>query len=1384
MPLNDTEKHAISNYFFLATEHYKQNLRCLQSIEGISEKLKNQIQIEIDSMDIWNGIKQAAITYADTVKDEEELLNKPRNERTTEDIDKLSTLYQIKEKAIKELADRLQQLITQCGIPFTNPSIPFIFWGNDAGELQAYKDSECGTKANVVAAASVSIFNVLLGPCYFGGSTPEAEKLPKEVNFHFTDNPTGNKVALRDLFYREKAPTEPTHLPDCNRMLWAAMSKLYADSAIKSAKQAIMEGKKAPEFTVYLPTQIDRDSNFWLWELPIITEIQQAKIKITYKKLSPVDQSKWINANFEYYMISRRYKAKVSDATQPGEIPDSDSDDPNRLPTKKESFEGKAFYTGLFPSISINKLRKMVNKIRKFTDNKDRKRPLSVMLRVLEGLPSTQAGSQSYQDSGRKTHKDLTALKKLSDSLDKIWQPNASFKENSNRAIEYLLESFYNLGKSKKYSLDSEKIPQTITGQLKLMQIAKQYHHYQLIIDLYKQHSLNNIKNSIQAKELVIWALNRRGELLIQKQDRIFYKIETGTDKLASLITEAENTLEEAIRIGQEVLEIDPYNKSVLFEKARNRSMASYYNKSISKDTALDIYKQNVLTYADIASGGKYIQELGERIKYQNMALDQINYADLKDIAEKTYAIASTYGVNEITEFAILRSAYLAALVLNDPLKIACIVKRMKQTPIPDNELSYFPRFYYPQLKADNTVEIHRVNDNPHTKAILESQKNKAYQTFRDEEAKSQDPEQQFLRLSYDYRKSLETYYGGVQRGGNIRFGGVLPQQLITKSDISIFTKLLSTSIGQLIPTQAALQHLIAQSENPIANRFFDEAFVALYGKEKFADKTLLSIEDPDMALKAMRFIVALNFQSIGDSSDPNKAMYRRLDYAMSAFNRITTDLKEARDEHYDSATSLSIMFGIQVGDCRHHAESMQLLFDTWKNHQLLQALNINNSDRFESLNDTQLRVIDTLEECDTGDDNKEFAYAHTFNVLQKPDENGKKTYTVYDAFDLDQSPQRILFKLENAHLEFSTQKVSAPTKFIRYRFTAYAGAKGDSKAIEDLSLLGRTGITEQSVIQSIINCDVRQETQGIISNIAQKEQNLSRSSMSLDNFYDMMIVKGYLFEDKKNMPATLSIDKILLIKQFLYEKGYPKNTKATSAILSRFYTEIEQRTDLIEKLEKDASIELTREELKLFDQFQSNLSDQKRDELIGLIRKNISYLPCKSEQRLRLELLCIKLEKKTADVPPFCKRDIKALSGYLSKQVSQIDPDLMNALKESEATQFVKKIELLILSKKTWVLGGLIGHSRYKKDDKITQIPKGIRTILDIIQQDKVPSQDKISAILKVAEERKGNRLLSIFQIGLFQRSDDTKLFYQALVNQIEKYQAITKEGIVYTHK
>lgn len=217
------------------------------------------------------------------------------------------------------------------------------------------------------------------------------------------------------------------------------------------------------------------------------------------------------------------------------------------------------------------------------------------------------------------------------------------------------------------------------------------------------------------------------------------------------------------------------------------------------------------------------------------------------------------------------------------------------------------------------------------------------------------------IEKSYSYRGCGSTFRGANRISGNMAFGGQLPDHAVSRKDLRLFEGLVTMS-----PDELGIK-----LDKPIAG-------VAM-------DKPLTDIRDPEAFIQvADRFIrqtfstenfanSGLHMENNAFEKDPKtgESLY---DTTVKSVLQATGKVIGEKDKNVDSRTNISAIFALGMGDCRHHAQVKQILFDTWQKKQMdvslkkmcahvLQGGKIekNNKDTtdFYAVLDTELRTAD-----------------------------------------------------------------------------------------------------------------------------------------------------------------------------------------------------------------------------------------------------------------------------------------------------------------------------------------------------------------------------------------------------------------------------------------
>lgn len=202
---------------------------------------------------------------------------------------------------------------------------------------------------------------------------------------------------------------------------------------------------------------------------------------------------------------------------------------------------------------------------------------------------------------------------------------------------------------------------------------------------------------------------------------------------------------------------------------------------------------------------------------------------------------------------------------------------------------------------------------------------------------------------SYSYRGLASNFEGASSVGGNFKFGGQLPDHSISRKDIEIFDGILERPLKDLFPSDYQLNSISGEkslSSIEDVNEFLDtvDKFIRYhYGTENFAG-TGLHLEK---------------------NAEINNSVYDQTVGSLISVAGIKGN-KTA-----DSRTNISAIFALGLGDCRHHAQVKQILFDRWQGKKMKNALlsaysSIDDKEkyneaikRFYDIYNVELRTID-----------------------------------------------------------------------------------------------------------------------------------------------------------------------------------------------------------------------------------------------------------------------------------------------------------------------------------------------------------------------------------------------------------------------------------------
>lgn len=203
-----------------------------------------------------------------------------------------------------------------------------------------------------------------------------------------------------------------------------------------------------------------------------------------------------------------------------------------------------------------------------------------------------------------------------------------------------------------------------------------------------------------------------------------------------------------------------------------------------------------------------------------------------------------------------------------------------------------------------------------------------------DDRSFGDDPKLEALHQhSYNYRGCGSDFRGVSRVGGNMEFGGQLPSHTVSRRDLELFTALI-----QHTPAELGIKNM--EGLNP--------------------ELPLDQIKEPEVFMKAADRLVRQTFMTEnfagrglhlednaveGKEADGKSAYDKTVAGALeecgktSDINSIPEKEQWKEKKYVDTRTNISAIFALGMGDCRHHAQVKQIMFDMYQRKQMNDAL-------------------------------------------------------------------------------------------------------------------------------------------------------------------------------------------------------------------------------------------------------------------------------------------------------------------------------------------------------------------------------------------------------------------------------------------------------------
>lgn len=217
------------------------------------------------------------------------------------------------------------------------------------------------------------------------------------------------------------------------------------------------------------------------------------------------------------------------------------------------------------------------------------------------------------------------------------------------------------------------------------------------------------------------------------------------------------------------------------------------------------------------------------------------------------------------------------------------------------------------------------------------------------------------IEKSYSYRGCGSAFRGANRISGNMAFGGQLPDHAVSRKDLRLFEGLVAMSPNELgIKPDKPVKGV--DMDKPMTDIRDPEAFIQL--ADRFIRQTFSTESFANSGL---------HMENNAFDKDPKtgESLY---DTTVKSVLQATGKVIGERDKNVDSRTNISAIFALGMGDCRHHAQVKQIMFDTWQKKQMdaslqtmcrrvLRGGRIDKDDHdtadFYSVLDTEMRTAD-----------------------------------------------------------------------------------------------------------------------------------------------------------------------------------------------------------------------------------------------------------------------------------------------------------------------------------------------------------------------------------------------------------------------------------------
>ena len=212
----------------------------------------------------------------------------------------------------------------------------------------------------------------------------------------------------------------------------------------------------------------------------------------------------------------------------------------------------------------------------------------------------------------------------------------------------------------------------------------------------------------------------------------------------------------------------------------------------------------------------------------------------------------------------------------------------------------------------------------------------------------TEDPKLQAVRdFSYSYRGCGSAFRGTNRVGGNMAFGGQLPDHTVSRKDLRLFTglvKMTPAELGIKFDKPVPGANMAELMSAPLTEIKDPELFMCVVDRFVRQTFTTENFAGADLHMEDNALSKDKNGETVYDATVKSILHACGKEFGSTE----TKEEKDGQTIHHvhkkghpadDTRTNISAIFALGMGDCRHHAQVKQIMFDMWQKQQMNQCL-------------------------------------------------------------------------------------------------------------------------------------------------------------------------------------------------------------------------------------------------------------------------------------------------------------------------------------------------------------------------------------------------------------------------------------------------------------